>query len=239
MNYLEKISPSYFEILTPLKKWRILSVKDLKEQAEYQKSSSSFYKIITKLEKNCLIDSFINSWSNEKFIYLLPEALKIIGDEKSLLPVNRDQRLHDAIATRIALIFKGLPFVTDIYLDQEIPRIYPLMEKTPDILIEGVKTKPFRLAIEIELTQKNKTRVQEIFKCHDDSKILNNVIYITDKPSVFNAYARYLDELQDQINTERFIFVLEKDLSTKTFNILSSKALYRGRETNLKELLKV
>lgn len=113
------------------------------------------------------------------------------------------------------------------------------MEKTPDILIEGVKTKPFRLAIEIELTQKNKTRVQEIFKCHDDSKILNNVIYITDKSSVFNAYTRYLDELQDQINTERFIFVLEKELSTKIFNILSSKALYRGRETNLKELLKL
>lgn len=169
----------------------------------------------------------------------MPEALKVIGDEQVLLPVNRDQRFHDAIATRIALIFKGLSFVKDIYLDQEIPRIYPLMEKTPDILIEGERTKPFRLAIEIELTQKNKTRVQEIFKCHDDSKIINNVIYITDKPSVFNAYTRYLDELQNDINTERFIFILEKDLNSKTFNILSSKALYRGRETNLKELLKL
>jgi hypothetical protein len=239
MNYLEKISPSYFEILTPLKKWRILSVKDLKDQAEYQKSASSFYKVIAKLEKNRLIDSFINSWSNEKFIYLLPEALKVIGDEKTLLPVNLDQRFHDAIATRIALLFKSIPFVTDIYLDQEIPRIYPLMEKTPDILIEGVQTKPFKLAVEIELTQKNKTRVQEIFKCHDDSKIINNVIYITDKPSVFNAYTRYLNELQDEINKDRFIFVLEKELNTKTFNILSSKALYRGRETNLKELLEI
>ena len=81
----------------------------------------------------------------------MPEALKVIGDEKALLPANRDQRLHDAIATRIALIFKGLPIVSDIYLDQEIPRIYPLMERTPDVLIEGIKTKLFVLDEETQV----------------------------------------------------------------------------------------
>ena len=64
MNYLEKIAPSYFDILNPLLKWRILSVRELKNQSDYRGSQSAFYKIISKLEKNNLIDSFMNSCSN-------------------------------------------------------------------------------------------------------------------------------------------------------------------------------
>lgn len=239
MNYLEKIAPSYFEILTPLLKWRILNVRDLKNQSGYSGSQSAFYKILSKLEKNNLVDSFINSWSNEKYLYLKSDALKALGEEKALLPVNVDIRFHDAITTKVALFFKSYAFVKDIYLDQEIPKHFPIMEKTPDILIIGEKTKPFRLALEIELTQKNKTRVQDIFKRHSESKIINNIVYITDKKSIFSSYENYLGELSSSIDCSKFIFVYEKDLNAKTFNLLSSSASYRGKETSLKELLQI
>jgi hypothetical protein len=239
MYYLEKIAPSYIEILNPLKKWRILSVQNLKQESGYQRSLSSFYKIISKLEKNQLIDSFINTWSNEKFLYLQPLGLKVLGDEKAILPVNRDTRYHDSICSKLALNFKSYAFVQNLYLDQEIPILYPLMEKTPDILIEGEKNNRFRLAIEIELTQKNKTRVQEILKSYSESKVINNVIYITDKEVIFNSYQKYLNELQNQINSSKFIFIYEKDLNAKAINLLNMKAIYQGRDTNLKELLKI
>lgn len=239
MNYLEKIAPSYFELLMPLRKWRILSVKDLKEQSGHNGSRSSFYKIITKLENNLLIDSFINSWSNEKFIYLMPNAIKVLGDEKKLLPVNRDQRFHDAIVTKIALNFKQYDFVKDIYLDQEIGRNFPLIEKNPDILVEGQLEKDFKLAVEIELTQKNKSRVQEIFRSYSKSIAVNNIIYITDKLGLYKTYLRYLNELKDEINVNKFIFIYEKDLNNKTFNLLNSNALYRGNETSLKQLFNI
>ncbi|MEE2670296.1 MAG: hypothetical protein VYA54_01200 [Bdellovibrionota bacterium] len=238
MNYLEKIAPSYFELLMPLKKWRILSVKDLKEQSGHNGSRSSFYKVITKLESYLLIDSFINSWSNEKFIYLMPNAIKVLGEEK-VLPVNRDQRFHDAIVTKIALNFKDYNFVKDIYLDQEIGRNFPLIKKNPDILIVGQIKKDFKLAVEIELTQKNKSRVQEIFRSYSKSIAVNNIIYITDKLGIYNTYLRYLNELSSEINTDKFIFIYEKDLNNKTFNIINSKALYRGYETSLKQLFTI
>ena len=239
MNYLEKIAPSYFEILNPLLKWRILSVRELKNQSDYRGSQSAFYKIISKLEKNNLIDSFMNSWSNEKFLYLKPDALKALGEEKFLLPINADIRFHDAISTKVALYFKDLNFVKDVYLDQEIAKHFPLMEKTPDILILGERIKPFKLAVEIELTQKNKTRVQDILKRHSESKIVNNIVYITDKKNIFNSYQDYLKELSGTIDSSKFIFIFEKDLNTKTFSILNSKASYRGSETSLSELLKI
>lgn len=239
LNYLEKVAPSYFEILNPLLKWRILSVKELKNQSDYSGSQSAFYKIISKLEKNNLVDSFMNSWSNEKFLYLKPAALKALGQEKFLLPVNVDIRFHDAITTKVALFFQSCAFVKEIYLDQEIPKHFPIMEKTPDILIVGEKTKPFKLALEIELTQKNKTRVQDIFKRHGESKIINNIVYITDKKSIFNSYINYLNELSTASDCSKFIFIYEKDLNAKTFNLLNSRALYQGRETSLKILLQI
>ena len=181
----------------------------------------------------------MNPWSNEKFLYLKPDALKALGQEKALLPVNIDIRFHDAITTKVALFFKSYPFVKDIYLDQEIPKHFPIMEKTPDILIVGEKTKPFKLAIEIELTQKNKTRVLDIFKRHSESKIINNIVYITDKKNIFSSYENYLSELDSSIDCSKFIFVYEKDLNAKTFNLLNSRALYQGRETSLKILLQI
>lgn len=239
MNYLEKIAPSYFELLIPLKKWRILSVKDLKEQSGHSGSRSSFYKIITKLEKNLLIDSFVNSWSKEKFIYLMPNAIKVLGEEKKLLPVNRDQRFHDAIVTKIALNLKEYDFVKDIYLDQEIGKNFPLIEKNPDLLIEGQLKNEFRLAVEIELTQKSKTRVQDILRSYSKSIAINNIIYITDKLGLYKTYLRYLNELRKEINTDKFIFIYEKDFNNQTFNLINSKALHRGYEKSLKQLLNI
>lgn len=187
MNYLEKVSPSTIEILMPLKDWRILSLADLKLLTGYSRSQSSFYKLISKLEKNNLIESFINSWTNEKFLYLLPDGESVVGSEK-LLPVNRDQRFHDSICTKVALNLNETQFFKEIYLDHNIPKHFPLMDKTPDILVCGANLKDFKIAIEIELTQKSKTRMEDIFKKYSDSKVVNNIIYITDKHHIFSAY---------------------------------------------------
>jgi hypothetical protein len=238
LQYLEKIYPSYFELLNPLKKWRILNIKALREESQYSGSNSAFYKIISKLEKNMLIDSFINSWSNEKFVYLLPTGIKALGEEKVKLAINRDLRFHDSIASKVARLFKSYEFVSSVYLDQEIATNFPLLERTPDVLAEGHISKAFRLAIEVELTQKSQTRVKEIFRTYSDSKVVNNIIYITDKKSIYKAYIKYFKELGPKINQDKFIFILESDLSKKTFNLLNSKAFFKDIDTSLNNIFR-
>ena len=120
MQYLEKIKPSYFDLLYPLRKWKILNVRALKEEAEYHGSFSGFYKIISKLEKNLLVDSFINSWSNEKFIYLLPDGIKALGENELSLNINRELRFHDSIVSKVARDFKSYPHIEEVYLDFQI-----------------------------------------------------------------------------------------------------------------------
>ena len=236
---MKQISPNDFEILTPLKEWRILSTADLKRISGHEKSKSAFYKVVTKLAKNQLADSFINPWTNEKYLFLLPLAHKMLGTEKENLPVNLDQRFHDAIVTKVALNLKDVSKFEEVYLDQNIPKSFPLLEKTPDIVVSGNTPQAFRLAFEIELTQKSKHRLDDIFKSYSNSKVVNNVIYITDKKTIFKSYIDFLNEYDSLFNKSKFIFIYEKDLRLKAFNLMSSPAYFNGKGTSLKELLRI
>src|SRR5690606_21378160 len=135
------ITPQHFEILGPLKEFRILSTHHLKSLSSYEKSMSAFYKVISRLEKNELVKNFNNPWTNEKYLYLTSKGLSLLGDERDTLPINLDQRFHDAIVTKVALALRSIPKINEVYLDSNIPKSFPLMEKTPDILVTGTTSK--------------------------------------------------------------------------------------------------
>lgn len=236
MNYLEKIAPSYLDLLGPLRRWKILDIEALKKASEYQGSASGFYKIISKLEKVALIDSFINSWSNQKFVYLLPDGVKALGENGKGLYINRETRFHDSLVSRVAQYFSSCPFTKQLHLDFEIEEKFPLLERLPDILIEGQHNRPFKMAVEVELTAKSGDRVRQILKSYSDSVAVNNVLYITDKKSILTNYMKHLIELGESISAGKFLFIWEKDLAKKNFNLALSPLFHMQKQTSLKEL---
>lgn len=236
MNYLENINPSYFEVLYPLTKWKILSIKDLKEEVEYNGSLSGFYKIISKLEKNLLIDSFINTWTNKKYIYLMPSAIKALGENISTLNINRDIRFHDSIVTSITRKFNTYPFIEEVFLDFQTREKFPLLERVPDSLLIGKLGRSFNIAIEVELTQKSSDRVKEIIRTYSSSKVVNQALYITDKKSILNAYQKYLNELGEEISKEKILIMYMKDMAKGKVEIMNSPVLFKDKVTTLKEL---
>ena len=236
MYCLENINPSYFELLTPLKKWKILNIKALREETEYQGSNSGLYKIISKLEKNQVIDSFINTWSNEKFIYLLPNGIKALGGNERTLNINRDLRFHDSIVSKVAREFNTYPHIEKTYLDFQTREVFPLLERIPDCLLHGKLLSPFTMAIEVELTQKSQERVKEIYRTYSDSKVVNQVLYITDKKSILNAYLKYLDSCDDFILKDKFLFLYAKDLASGKYHLEKCPVVFKGNETTLENI---
>jgi hypothetical protein len=233
LHYLEKVNPSYFDLLEPLRQWKILNVKALKEESEYQSSDSGFYKIITKLEKNLLIDSFINTWSNEKYLYLLPNGMKALGANNKALNVNRDLRFHDSIVSRVARTFTKYPFIKQVCLDIHTRDRFPLLERVPDFLVQGETNKTFSMAIEIELTQKSQDRVKKIIHTYSDSKVVNHILYISDKKTILNTYRRYLSELGDDILKDRFLFMHAKNLAKGKEVLTQEPVFFKDKITNL------
>ena len=239
MELLEKVSPNYITILEPLLYWRILSINDLYMMTSYDKTKGAFYKSIQRFEKLKLIESFKNSWNNEKYVYLLRDGLKLLGTEKALLPVNRDLRFHDSITSQIGLIFNNLHFVKSVLIDQNIQNHYPNLLNTPDIIIEGVHNKKFRIAIEVELSQKSSSRILNTFKNYSENSFFSAIIYITDKKFIFNAYQKLIEDKEETIKKDKFIFCYDPTIHRETKNILNAHTLHNGRSTTLKDLMEL
>ena len=55
---------------------------------------------------------------------------------------------------------------------------------------------------------------------------------------ILNAYRKYLYELYPAVNTERFIFILDKELVTKKLCLEKAPLIHSNRKTTLKELFK-
>ena len=236
MQYLEKINPAYVDLLMPLKRWKILDVKALKEAAEYSGSFSGLYKIIAKLEKNLLLNSFTNSWSNEKFVYLSPTGLKALGENEGGLGINRETRFHDSIVSKVARFFARYSFVREVYLDFQVKDAFPLLERVPDCLLVGSLKSPFKMAIEVELTQKSQERLAQIYRTYSDSKVVNQILYITDKQSIFEDYKEYFNQKGGELIKEKFLFLLSKDLSKGRCDLKNEPVYFKGSMTTLSEI---
>ena len=76
--------------LRALKKWRILSLKDLKDECHDTSTFSSFTRRIYRLERDKnLLDSFIDPYTKEKYVFLSQKGASYVSeksDSPSLSP---------------------------------------------------------------------------------------------------------------------------------------------------------
>lgn len=236
MSYLEQVNPLYIEMLSPLRKWKILSLSDLKKDTEYSGTSSGFYKVVSKLEKAKLIGSFKNPWNNQKYLYLLPKGIEALGENKMSLGVNKDSRFHDSIVSIIGKKVLEIDIFKKLYLDFEIRGSFNLLERIPDLIVEGELKRPFNMALEVELTQKSKQRVVDIFRTYSNSLVVNQILYITDKQSILNSYTKYLNELGGEIAQEKFLFLMAKDLTKGKVDLLDDPLWFKNQQTSLRSI---
>lgn len=236
MNYLEKINPNYLDILNQLFEWKILSIEDLKRISDFPNGLASFYKAIRKLESENLVKGFYDSFTNQKFIYLLADGFKAIGADKSI-PIHDENRFHDAHLVRLLLQFKMLVSVKEVLLDHQIKRVFPLTEHLPDAIITGRKTNEFHLAIELELTQKSKERIKETYQFYDSAPFFNNVIFIFNRGTPYQTYQEVLLETERIKNKNRFMFIYEPQLTRRNYDLSKSELRHQGKTTTIKEIL--
>lgn len=228
------INPIHFEIIEPLKKWKILSLKDLKEETKTGKSDASIYKIIKRLEGHQVIDSFIDSWSKEKHIYLDQNAREYFDiDKHDLIP--RDRRYHDAITVKLLRTMLKEGYIKKAMLDDEIKKKLTAHDHIPDGTITIRKDeKDYLIAIEMELNQKNKVRIQDYFNYYRRSNIFSNALYIFNRHSIYNTYKDQLDLIED--NKNKILLMYLKDLRLDNINLADAIIYHDGKEKCFSDL---
>jgi hypothetical protein len=237
VNVVEYLNPIHQEILYPLSRWKILSLKELQAKSEFTGSKESFYKIIRRLEKALLIDSFIDSWSKEKHVYLEKLGLEFLGIEKKQY-FNRDQRFHDALVVKIMRDLRQFNFSKETYLDFELRELLTSYDHIPDASLTGIKEgKEFKMAIELELNQKSKDRIIKGFNYYINSKLFNNVLFVFYKESTFKSYKKFLELNFTEEEQGKIILLVEPKLSLNFFNLANSTIYFKGQNMQLKDIL--
>ena len=209
----------YQKFLNPLLKWKILDTKSLMEMSNYQGSYISFCEMLRNLKSKDLVHWEPLLYNKKRIIYLTHAA------QKELLPgspyfIDSEIMFHDAIVSNTARSFLG----KDYFYDCELPHEYYGKNNwnyadvlDPDGILYGKnKNYFFKIALEVELTRKSKERIERKIKDYIRSEFFDSVIYVFNKKNIFNAYIKYLNEIQDNAPNELY----KKGINQKIFLLL-------------------
>lgn len=72
-DILLSVNSFHLELIRPLVKWKILSIKELFEDSGYVGTYKNFQKIVTRLEKAGVVKGTKDVWTKSKRIWLTHE----------------------------------------------------------------------------------------------------------------------------------------------------------------------
>jgi hypothetical protein len=240
-DILLSINPYHLELIKPLIKWKIMSIKEVFEDSGYPSSYKGFHKIIQRLEKHGVIRGFKDVWTKTKRIYLTFEGNSLISPHGHVGHVYNDQNIfHDS---RVALYLRFLAQNYDLaalsleHEELEIKYKESFQRIRPDarfqIEVDSVK---INFLLEIELTQKTKDRAWEKIAHYKDEKRFRFVIFVFPTLSIYKSYLSLLKTNADLIGHHNYIFVMDEGLIRGTPS-LNSLAFFQNKETTLQNVM--
>lgn len=190
-NTLSRVNSFHVDILAPLVKWKILSLRKLRVMSGYQGKINSFERIVRRMESNGVISSFIEPMSRSKYIYLTRIGSRLIGME-NYTDQSKETLFHDSKVTEVCNEFMKLDCFNSVKLEHEISSLNSIL---PDAILSGSKDdKKFRIALELEITQKSKARIIEKITDYRNSIEFDYALYLFSSDAIYKNYKRCIEE---------------------------------------------
>lgn len=229
--YLEQYDP----ILKQVLKWRAIPLPLLKELSDYQGLDSSFRKVIQRLEKVSLLKSRPFK-GKAKLVYLGPELIK--STPGRVIPLHDESLVHEAVVTMVSNRFLQWGVFKEATLSHEIitSSFGFGIRRLPDVILEGkIGDESFKLALEIELTQKAKTRIKNKIEDYLSNKVFDYIFYVFNDEAVYSSYKRTITEIINSSDSKRkqeaeirFILGFKKDILHTGVNLNNLEVFYKG-----------
>lgn len=203
---------SNIEIINALDKWGVLTLRNLHKLLT---SKISIHGLRRKIHRLALEDYvFISRLDNKNEMIILPtkKTLNHLSSSRSF--IDEAMVYHNLFISILGLELLNRENVFYYKLPHEFqtsrtPSAFnssnrPESSISPDAYL-GVmhNEKIFKVAIEIELTQKSSDRVFEKFYQYKESKYFDYVIYFFKSRSILNSYRRRLQEMLLETKDEK------------------------------------
>ncbi len=220
----------YEDIINIVGQWKVIDMKGLSEMCNYEIGYHNLLKKVRTLESHGLIKGVLLGRKN-KHIYLTNKGLKYTGYDYTY-EICDENLTHDLIVSRVLKTLLAHRSFVDGRMFHQI-----VVDKIfPDAEVSAHKNgELYKLALEIELTQKEQNRVKEKYRRYASGRVFTYGVFITNKATLFKTYCRYLQEMNEDIQ-EAIILILEKQMTATSFNYEKSECFYLGKEVRFSQL---
>lgn len=199
------------KFLSPLITWRILDIENLIQLSKQNRSYSSAQKLLKRLQQRQLIEIYRDPWNKKNYVFLGNLAIKeLCPDTRPLL--NSGALYHDSKVTSLGVeLLKFNKTFKSIELEHQIKKgkgVIGISDFIPDARVEGqFKAKFFQAAVELELHQKEKSRIVDKAKYYLESEYYNHALYFFPDNDLLQNYDTIIKkELGSDYNKKIFLF---------------------------------
>jgi DNA-binding Lrp family transcriptional regulator len=218
------------DILNEVGRWKITNLQNLHHQVAANMTFSPFARRIKKLERLGLIKTFNLIDRKRKYLGLTEQGA-IISRFKNVYDAKSDMINHDLIVANVLKELLEFEDILDgmVYHDQGL-------SVAPDAIVTIRRGgKNLRMAVEIELTQKNKRRFTNKFESYGKSQDFHFAMYVFNSRSVIRAYATGLKSMSKEVQ-DKIILCFDKSLSFRNFDYRQALYWYQGKIQSYKDL---
>jgi hypothetical protein len=205
-----KINPEHLKILRPLKEWRVLDINSLNSESKAMLSWDSLIRLILRLEKVKIIKAFRDPWSRRKYVYLTRLGEDLISITDNPTAISEESLFHDLRVVDLGReilrndVFKKIRFEHQIVNRKNYINNMSLI---PDAEMEGeMNGKKFSLAIELELHQKSKDRLEKKGQQYIGSLYDHALFMFGDKNTLENYKKFFTEKFGEKFNEKIFLF---------------------------------
>ncbi len=207
-----KINPEHLKLLYPLKDWRVLDLANLHKKSKAALSQPGLVRLILRLEKAKIIKGFRDPWSRKKYVYLTKTGEALISLSDYPTAISEESLFHDLRVVDLGQelikneVFKKIRFEHQIVNKKNYVTNLALI---PDAEVDGVMNgKNFSLAIELELHQKSKDRLEKKGEQYLGSLYDHCLFMFSDKNTLENYHKFFTEKLGQKFNEKIFLFHL-------------------------------
>jgi len=220
----------YMDIINTIGKWKVVDFNSLSELCSFKIEYSNLRKKVKKLEELGLLKSE-NLGRKKKHIFLTNHGIKFTTFDKTY-EISDESLNHDIIVGTVLRSFLQFERFTNGRMFHEIIE----NEIEPDALLTGIKGgREYELAIEVELTQKASNRVKTKYSRYSRSKTFDYCVFVTHKKGLFWSYARFLGEMNSDVQS-KIIIMHALELTPDKFSYIESYCYFKGQEKSFKEI---
>ena len=219
-------------ILQEIYRWKVVDMESLHHFLEFPGKEKKLWQILYRLEKRSYLKTTPTFWNNRKVYYLDSLGLEILGMKNVNYHINLETITHDALVPMAVKSLLKLNSLNSYKTEYELVGDISIV---PDAVLYGEKKgSTYSVALEIELTQKSKSRFSEKLNGYIRAKAFHYVLYLFPSHKMRRNWEIYCKE---QIANEYIKNVMWFSFEgVDRMNFADSFGSFQGKEVILKEI---